>query len=83
MPSSISAYASGFKQLKLKVLVPGGGFYSFAETGTALSTSRSVFCNLSLLFPLLEAFGEFHFACSDIVISFSKTAMSVAPMCLE
>jgi hypothetical protein len=37
-------------------VVPGGGFYCLGETRTALSTSCSDFCNLSLLSHFLEAF---------------------------
>jgi hypothetical protein len=38
------------------LLVPGGGFYFCVETSTVLSISCSVFCNLSLVIPLQEAF---------------------------
>ena len=44
------------KGLSGELWVPGGGFYFWAQTGSALSTSCSVFCNLSLVSPLLEAF---------------------------
>jgi hypothetical protein len=56
VPSPQVGWGRSVTAINLEPMVAGGGVYFLAETGSTLPTSCSVFCNLSLLSPLQEAF---------------------------